>query len=106
MLQDLDDGVEATIGQLSGALTRIRDAAQVTASAPAPEVEADLVSTQAEAQSPEADDPAPVTEEATEPDAPIEDAEPVDPPGEDDDAASYEDDWYRFLKHTQGPEAT
>ena len=69
-------------------------------------IEADLVSTQAEAQSPEADVPTPVTEEATEPDAPVEDAEPVDPPGEDDDAASYEDDWYRFLKHTQGPEAT
>jgi hypothetical protein len=48
-----------------------------------------------------------VTAEATEPDAPIEDAEPVDPPaGEDDDAAPYENDWYRFLKHTQGPEAT
>jgi hypothetical protein len=105
LLQDLDEVVEAALGQLTGALTRIRDAASATPIVSAPEVEADLVSTQAEAQSSEPD-PTPVTEETTEPDAPIEDAEPVDPPGEDDDAASYEDDWYRFLKHTQGPEAT
>jgi chromosome segregation ATPase len=103
LLQDLDDAVEAALGQLSGALTRIRDAASATPIVSTPEVEADLVSTQAEAQSSEGDDPTPATEEATEPDAPIEDAEPADPPGEDADAASYEDDWYRFLKHTQGP---
>jgi hypothetical protein len=41
-----------------------------------------------------------VAEEAPESDATIEAAEP-EPPGEDDDTASYEDDWYRFLKHTQ-----
>jgi hypothetical protein len=111
LLQDLDDVVEATLGQLSGALTRIRDAAQAPASAPIPEdegvPEAALVSTHEDAQGSDADDATPVAEEGPEPHAPIEDAEPADPPaGEDDEAASYEDDWYRFLKHTQGPAAT
>jgi len=107
LLRDLDDVVEAALGQLSGALTRIRDAAQATASAPTPDddgvPEADLVATLAEVEVSDGDD-APVAGEAPEPGAPIEDAEPADPPaGEDDEAASYEDNWYRFLKHTQGP---
>ncbi len=107
LLQDLDDVVEATLGQLSGALTRIRDAARATPPAPAPEdegvPEAALVSTLAEAEASDGDD-APVAVEAPEPGTPREDAEPADPPaGEDDEAASYEDNWYRFLKHTQGP---
>ncbi len=104
--------METALGQLSGALARIRDAAQATAPAPAPAPEdegiskAALVSTLAEAEASDGDD-ASVADEAPEPDAPREDAEPADPPaGEDDEAASYEDDWYRFLKHTQGPEAT
>ena len=112
LLQDLDDVVETALGQLSGALARIRDAAQATAPVPAPAPEdegiseAALVSTLAEAEASDGDD-ASVADEAPEPDAPREDAEPADPPaGEDDEAASYEDDWYRFLKHTQGPEAT
>ena len=105
LLQDLDDVVEATLGQLSGALTRIRHAAQAT-SAPIPEDEgvpdAALVSTLAEAEASDGDTP--VADEAPEPGAPREDAEPADPPaGEDEEAASYEGDWYRFLKHTQGP---
>ena len=102
--------METALGQLSGALARIRDAAQATAPAPAPEdegiSEAALVSTRQETEASDGDD-APVADEAPEPASPREDAEPADPPaGEDDEAASYEDDWYRFLKHTQGPEAT
>jgi hypothetical protein len=53
-----------------------------------------------DAQGSETDDATPVAEEAPESDATIEAAEPG-PPSEDDETASYEDDWYRFLKHTQ-----
>lgn len=105
LLQDLDDAVEAALGQLAGALTRIRDAARAPASATTPDdegaPEVDLVSTHDDDQ--RADYATPVTEQAPEPDAPSDEGDPVDRPGEDDDAASYENDWYRFLKHTQAP---
>ena len=39
LLQDLDDAVEAALGQLAGALTRIRDAARAPASATTPDDE-------------------------------------------------------------------
>ncbi|HET6712904.1 MAG TPA: hypothetical protein VFI59_04250 [Actinomycetota bacterium] len=102
LLQDLDDAVEAALGQLSGALMRMRDAAPAAASVSTEDEsipEAAPVSTHTKARA--SDDATPVDEEAPEPDAPIEVAEPADPPGEDDDAGSYEVDWYRFLKHTQ-----
>ena len=105
LLQDLDDVVEAALGQLSGALTRIRDQAPAAASDSTPEdestPEAALIATHADARAAEGDDATQVDEEAPEPDAPIEVAEPADPAGEDEETASYEDDWYRFLKHTQ-----
>jgi chromosome segregation ATPase len=105
LLQDLDDVVEAALGQLSGALMRIRDAAPAAASDSTPEdestPEAALIATHAEARASESDDATAVAEEVPEPDAPIEVAEPADPAGDDEEMASYEDDWYRFLKHTQ-----
>jgi len=58
LLQELEGGVEAALGQLSGALTRIRDAAVV---------------------------PATLAPEAQEPDAPEEDAEPADLAAAEDD---------------------
>ena len=104
LLQDLDDVVEAALGQLSGALMRIRDATPAASdSTPEDEStpEAALIATHAEARASAGDDATQVDEEAPEPDAPIEVAEPADPAGEDEETASYEDDWYRFLKHTQ-----
>ena len=107
LLQNLEDVVEAALGQLSDALTRIRDAAPAAAGVSTPEdagiAEVDHVSTHADAHGSEGDRATPGTEEASAPAAPSEDAEPADPPGEDGEAASYEGDWYRFLKHTQGP---
>jgi hypothetical protein len=104
LLQDLGDVVEAALGQLSGALTRIREAAPPAASVSTLEdegvTEAALASVPPDAQGSETDDATPVAEEAPESDATIEAAEPG-PPSEDDETASYEDDWYRFLKHTQ-----
>jgi len=105
VLQELDGVVEGALGQLSGALTRIRDAARAPASATTPDdegvPEVDLVSTHGDDQ--RAAYATPVTEQAPEPNAPSDEGDPVDRPGEDDEAASYENDWYRFLKHTQAP---
>lgn len=107
LLQNLEGVVEAALGQLSDALTRIRDASPAAASVSTPEdeglAEVDLVATHADAEGSDGADAIPVAEEASAPAAPSEDTEPSDPPGEDDEAASYEGEWYRFLKHTQAP---
>ena len=99
--------MEAALGQLAGALTRIRDAAQAPALAPAPKEdvvpEGALDSTHEAVEASDGVDATPVAEDTPEADVPSEDPEPSDPSGEDDEAASYEDDWYRFLKHTQAP---
>jgi len=103
LLQDLDAAVGAAFDQLSGALARIRDATPAAPSVTTPEDEGVAeVNTHAEAEAPGGVDAPAVAEDVSEPDAPVEDAAPADPPGDDDEAASYEDDWYRFLKHTQG----
>ena len=76
LLQELEGGVEAALGQLSGTLARIRDAAHVPTVTLAPE-------------SPELNAP--------------EDAEPTDlAVAEDDGTASSAEDWYRSLNHTPG----
>jgi len=106
LLQDLEKVAEAALGQLSEALTRIRDAAPAVANISTPQdggvAEVDLGSALADDQGSDGDDASPVAEQAPEP-APSDDAGPALPPDEDDEAASYEDDWYRFLKHTQAP---
>lgn len=119
----LEDVLEAVLGQLSDALKRLRDLHPADASISAPEGEGvaeDSISTPADAQEPDgheignatrvaeggsaekltATEPSSSSSVIHEPDAPSGDPEPAAPPGEGDGAASYEDDWYRFLKNT------
>ena len=130
LLQDvkaLGDVLEAALGQLSDVLKRLRDVRPADTSVSTPEgegvAEVDPISTPADAQESDGHEIGNTTREAEggsaakltatepssssaaihEPDAPSGDAEPAAPPGEGDGAASYEDDWYRFLKKTPAP---